>query len=581
MSNILSAEEMTISEYLKLNDNKPILNIPFSQRPYVWSQKELNRFWDDLISVYKKNEEQHILNFFTIYGDKSNVSSFIYDGQQRSVTSVIFLCSIANMYKELYEETKDEEFISGHDSIKKQYIINVPRFGVNKGKKNITIKFDSKKLNDFFEEYIVEGKEYDKKIELKGENEKNLLQAYAFFKEHIKSLISEFNKNIEKVNILDELVDSLLSRFIIVVLTTKDKSVAERMFNSLNTAGKELDMFYIIKNECVGVLGENTVKANWMDIEMNLVDLSKDKFLMYFSNAHFGKISKNEDIVDKIKRTFIKDTNSTNIFINDLLEASKWYSFCRDSQNDELFDGKLNEQLLNELKKSIDILDGQQITSYIPVIFAMVLKKFTIDSIIKTLKQIESLMIRNKIIIGQSAQIFNNFYNELAYEIFNNNLSEKEIVQRIELKKSTDKEIMDYLMMPFKRKSFTLRTILIELVDMECTDVKTRSEINYVNLEHIAPKTLSDEWEKDSGDDIEEYVHHIGNLTLISTPINCSIKNKRFIEKKKIYTDSNIKMTRDIGNLKTNVWTKDNIIERSKYISELILKRWPKNNAGI
>lgn len=120
MNNILSAEEMTISDYLRLSDSKPGLNIPFSQRPYVWNKKEITRFWDDIVTVYKKNEEQHILNFFTLYGDESNYKSFIYDGQQRSVTSVVFLCAIANIYNELYEKTKYEDFLSGYKQIKEE-----------------------------------------------------------------------------------------------------------------------------------------------------------------------------------------------------------------------------------------------------------------------------------------------------------------------------------------------------------------------------------------------------------------------------------------------------------------------------
>lgn len=577
MSNILSAEEMTISDYLRLSDSKPGLNIPFSQRPYVWNKKEITRFWEDIVTVYKKNEEQHILNFFTLYGDESNSKSFIYDGQQRSVTSVVFLCAIANIYNELYEKTKYEDFISGYKQIKEEYIIKTIRFGSNKGKKNITIKFDDEELNGFFEEYIIKGKVYSDCNENKLETTKNLIFAYKFFKEKIYDMIKDIKENESKAEILDEIVDCLLARFIIVVLTTKNKVIAQRMFNSLNTAGKELDVFYIIKNECVAILGEDKVREKWNEIELNLSDLSKDKFIMYYANVFFGKITDYDEIVDKFKQNNISRDDYTYKFINELLLCSKWYAFCKDISIDEIFEGiDVGDDIVQDIKNSIRILNRQQITSYIPVIFSMILNKYDLEDVRDVIADIEKLMIRNKTIMSQPAQSFNNFYTDLSHEINKDGLHKDSILDKIDSKKVSDKEINDILQISFNRKSLILRMLLAELINMECTDIKIRQDIDFVNLEHIVPKTISKQWKDESGEDIEEYIYHIGNLTLISTPRNSSMKNKCFIEKKEEYKKSNIPMTREIGYSDINVWNKNEILKRSRHISDLICRRWEK-----
>ena len=576
MGNILNAEEMTIGDYLRLSDSKSNLNIPFSQRPYVWSNDEISRFWSDLINVLNKEEEQHILNFFTLYNEEKTKSLYIYDGQQRTITSVILLCALANIYNDFYKQTKIEDFMTVHKEIKEEYIVKKVRFGSNKGNKNVTIKFDSDDLNSFFEIYIINGIECENIADLKNETKINLINTYIFFKQNINKFIESLMTVEEKADCLDEIVNSLISGFIIVELRTKNKSIAERMFNTLNTTGKDLDVFYIIKNECVTILGDAEVKPKWIEIEENLAGLPKDQFVTYFANVYYGKI-KDSEIFEKIKRQSMKDNKSTKIFINNFLKVSKWYSFCRNTINDDIFSDKdISTVTISEIKNSIDILNNQQITSYIPVIFSMVLGSYTFDDIQEVLEKIESLMLRNKTVLGQSAQIFNNFYPNLAKKITIEHLQKDDIVNEIKAMIASDRDVKDVLTKSFNKKPPTLRVILSEIMKIKYPEVIVKSDVKVVNLEHVVPKTVTEEWKTESGDDIENYVHYIGNLTLISSPNNSGIKNAPFNQKKEMYKLSGIAMTVEIGNSDIVVWNKDVIIKRSEELADLFLIRWKK-----
>lgn len=573
----LKAKELYIGEYLVLDNKKEsLLNIPFSQRPYVWGDKEILRFWEDLKKVYDKDEEEHILNFITQYGDSEGID-YIYDGQQRTITSVVLLCSIANTYMSLYNKNNIESFKESHNEIKSRYIINKNKFGVDNGT-NIIINFYDDKLNDFFKAYIVNGEECNNDKKLKNQTNKNLYNTYKFFKNKIEEFISIYSNDEDKETALFELTQCFLKKFIIVQVNTKNKKVAEKMFNSLNTAGKGLEDFYILKNECVSLIGENNVKDKWMEIEISLEDLSKEQFINYYANVIYKKLSKNMDIIDKLKRDYIYDEQSTKEFLKSLWKTAKWYSFCKNSENDDLFEnGEYDEKVINQIKHSIDILNKQQITSYIPVIFALALKGYKIDDIRDVFVEIENLMIRNKTILNHTAQKFNDIYTSLAYDILYKNIEIEEIKCRINEYKVDDDEIRDVLSRPFKKSSSTLRNLLKEIIDMESVEISTEENIESVNLEHIAPKTITTEWKKESGEDIEEYIYHIGNLTLISTSKNSKLKNKSFGEKKEVYKNSNIPMTRDIGESDFDKWTKKEILSRSNELCSLIIKRWPKN----
>lgn len=574
MGNILNAEEMTVGDYLRLSDSKPSLNIPFSQRPYVWGNDEISRFWNDLMKVLKKQEEQHILNFFTLYNEEKTRSLYIYDGQQRTITSQILLCSLANIYNDFYKQTQIEDFMAAHQEIKEEYIVKKARFGSNKGSKNFKIRFDSDDLNNFFEEYIINGAECVNIEEIKNETKTNLISTYTYFKQKINKFIESYITIEEKSECLDALVNSLISGFIIVELRTKNKSIAERMFNTLNTTGKDLDIFYIIKNECVTILGDSEVKPKWVEIEENLTGLPKDQFVTYFSNVYNGKI-KDSEVFDKISKQNMKDTNSTKTFIGNFLNASRWYSFCRNTSSDDVFNDKdISTTTISKIKNSIDILNNQQITSYIPVIFSMVLGRYSCDDIKDVLDKIESLMLRNKTVIGQNAQFFNNFYPTLAKKITTEHLQKDDIVREIKEVTARDEDVKEVLKKPFNKKSSTLRTILSEIMKIKYPEIIVKSDVAVVNLEHVVPKTVTEEWKAESGEDIEDYVYHIGNLTLMSSPINSSMKNATFKQKKEIYKSSGIPLTTEIGNSKINVWNKEIIINRTEELVNLFIERW-------
>ena len=132
----------------------------------------------------------------------------------------------------------------------------------------------------------------------------------------------------------------------------------------------------------------------------------------------------------------------------------------------------------------------------------------------------------------------------------------------------------EVLKKPFNKKSSTLRTILSEIMKIKYPEIIVKSDVAVVNLEHVVPKTVTEEWKAESGEDIEDYVYHIGNLTLMSSPINSSMKNATFKQKKEIYKSSGIPLTTEIGNSKINVWNKEVIINRTEELVNLFIERW-------
>ncbi len=91
---------------------------------------------------------------------------------------------------------------------------------------------------------------------------------------------------------------------------------------------------------------------------------------------------------------------------------------------------------------------------------------------------------------------------------------------------------------------------------LENFDKKERVYTYEYTTEHIMPQTLTEEWEKDLGENFQaihdKYLHTIGNLT--KTGYNSTYSNKSFQEKKgmeKGFKDSPLRLNQGLRDLES------------------------------
>ncbi len=113
---------------------------------------------------------------------------------------------------------------------------------------------------------------------------------------------------------------------------------------------------------------------------------------------------------------------------------------------------------------------------------------------------------------------------------------------------------------------------------------KERVYIHEYTREHIMPQTLTEEWEKDLGENFKEihnkYLHTIGNLTL--TGHNSEYRNNSFQEKQgmeKGFKDSPLRLNQGLRDLES--FGEEEIKKRANDLADLALKIWtyPKLDA--
>ena len=104
-----------------------------------------------------------------------------------------------------------------------------------------------------------------------------------------------------------------------------------------------------------------------------------------------------------------------------------------------------------------------------------------------------------------------------------------------------------------------------EFIPIDNTDI--------VNLEHVLPQNPSNIWNHISEEDRALYYRSIGNLALLTSPINTEAGNDGFDFKKQFYNQSEYILTQKIASYQT--WNKESISNRQVELANLAVKTWP------
>lgn len=86
------------------------INVPEYQREYSWGVEEADDFFNDLKRFSESDDDEYLFGQFIFYKDKDKKDIDVIDGQQRLVTTVIFLSVARNIVSSLDIDHDSEEY---------------------------------------------------------------------------------------------------------------------------------------------------------------------------------------------------------------------------------------------------------------------------------------------------------------------------------------------------------------------------------------------------------------------------------------------------------------------------------------
>lgn len=535
--------------------------IPSYQREYSWEEVEIEDFWEDLEVACESNDTDHFFGQIVVHNDDINRRKYIIDGQQRTITSMIFMRTLQVFYKRLYDNNKtlDEADYRAADISS----IHLGRRG------NLHLHLSSTSDDQFFQNYILFGLPNDNKPRKKSY--KRMKKAYAYFYNKIQKSLEQDSSDDKRLETLDKYYNAFISKFNVLYMEATKLDEAFVIFETLNARGRDLETADLLKNYIFSQTRDIKLAQNEWEQMINTLDqIDPTKYIRHFWNASHV-FAREKDLYRSISKTISTPRESTKL-LTDLKNCAQYYhDICNP------FDPVIlvNQDLLESLK-ALKILKA---TTFYPIVLAVYLSPEIGDNdkekyLVEIIRVIEVYVFRN-VICGSLTNKAEKDFAAIAKDIYDGRVdSSYEIIKR--LKDSIVSDQIFYEMFKCwagsKTSKETVRYILRKIHKFYDKTNELSLDNTEVHIEHIMPIEAS-KWQ--ISDDVhEEYLWRLGNLALLSGPFNRAISNLPFNEKKKYYADSKIEPNSQLANV--GEWTEQEIAKRQEQFAKCALKIWAK-----
>ena len=566
MATTISVNKQTIEQFLLNARTKPFL-IPEYQRPYSWTSDQIDTLFNDIWEFTcneggTDKEGTYFLGSIVSYENDRGEQEII-DGQQRITSIFLLLRAIYTKLNGVEEKTEEaKNFISKIEPL--IWSTNKLTGKVDYSSILLNSKVISETENQTLKN-ILESGEIDK------ESEDNYSKNY----NQILKLIEE--KSVENALMIYQFIYALLNQVIILPITADSQETALTIFSTLNDRGLPLSDADIFKAKIYNHLKSKEEKEEfiekWKELEEDTQDISESiQQLFYYYMFYLRALENDRNSTTPGLRKYYSANKFKKLLETDILDDLRkilniWKVIDDYSKN------RIENESWSENKDILKVLDI--LTSYpnefwkYPVIVYYLSHKDKKEFEIKFLKFLRKLyveLLKKYIEIPTINAVKANIL-KLNAEIIN---SDKPV---FDFKALPEDEIKEKIKTPHRN---AVRMLLKTLTyDIQDNLLEKKWEI-----EHILPVKWENNYDLRENEKVaKEKIEHLGNKTPFEKKLNIIATNNYFSKKKILYLNSEIKMTKEIGELKSNKWDLDDIIERDIRMTDKIisiLKLWNK-----
>ncbi|EQD89004.1 hypothetical protein HPSA50_1325 [Helicobacter pylori SouthAfrica50] len=551
----MEAHDIKLSDFISKSQERQFV-IPIYQRLYSWEKKQCEQLWDDIIKAGGNDKMNgHFIGSILcvqdgVYTTEHN-EFLIIDGQQRLTTITLLLIALRN---HLSEEVKILEKFS-RNQIEDDYLINSNKDG-DKKFRLILSESDKDTLLSLIDESRRRPSEPSEKI----------MENFKLFEELI-------NKNTDKLEAIFKGLEKLI---IVEISLEKGKDDPQLIFESMNSKGIDLTQTDLIRNyiimETEVEKQENFYKKYWRAMEEDFKQNKKlfNKFVRHYLTIKIGKAPEEKGVYEAFKNY----QQEKGIGIEDLLKDLQKYCgyFCQIAFKKEEY---------KELNKALNLLVDLEMDVVYPLLLELysdykdgVLSK---QDFIPIIALTESYICR-RAVCGLVTKGFNKFFASFIKKIdksqylksveehFGSLTGDQRFPNDDEFKKL----FITRDFYSFKKNEYFFERL-------ENFDTKEPVNIEKCSIEHVMPQTLTEEWQRDLGENFQaihdKYLHTIGNLT--KTGYNSEYRNKSFQEKRDMnngFKQSSLKLNQGLKDLE--VFGEKEILDRASDLANLALKIW-------
>ncbi|MBB1338851.1 DUF262 domain-containing protein [Pseudoalteromonas sp. SR44-2] len=588
-----------------LFEYKPCYFIPKYQRAYAWKEEQVNDFTKDIKSSFNKRYQgrpkQHffggVISVMSQYPRTNNVSQFeVIDGQQRLSTFNLLVNIILSKYKDLDTKAKEAENNELSERCCTQINDLTPRFvEFNQliGEDTTVVKtFKMSRRDDDYYSGLIRGRN----PVISRDSHQRLKFAYDEITKTVSDLIESDSLD-EIFTRLSVLESVLAADFKILHLVTTQRNDAYQLFQVINDRGTSLTDADLLRCKILEFMeGNNEQQDEAETILDEIVSHSKtEDHLGWAFEAKLGLRPKSGALFDEFMESYFELQGLEEINITQLQELLNRTRALGESisliRNLILCEWPFERQLPVEawdrdrLQVLIEYMGN---TAALPLLVTA--NKLSQTQFSEIVSMLERFFFRFKMMCNGHNSLLKAIYIKHSSlilndpESYNVNQLREDLNTLIANKASEDIfgiAIEELLYSPKGNKK-KLKHMLIMLSQFgrwydngaqgnpTCLDksvIIDRKE--GCTLEHIYPKGLDSE-APNFDIDLEPLKNTIFNLCLLSSIDNRIVDTSPFEEKKQVFLNSSLYITRKVGGY--DEWNLDSLNDFKAYIKEAAFK---------
>jgi len=536
-----------------------LFRIPEYQRAYAWGTRQRSDLFGDIKDVKRSGREHFMATIVALARDVRPVGADefrvveIVDGQQRLTTIVILMKSI-------------EKALDGSEKTQSKIKRELSELLVKDDDHSLVLLQTNHDSSSVFVDYIRDGKIDSSNAVTHADI--NVIQAAI----ECEAFVADW---IESEDIV-ELVSIVRNKLSVIYHEMSDESTVYRVFEVLNSRGLDVKWIDKLKSQLMASIFEYVDEGSRAEAVREMQVIWQDIYRVLGLRGALG------DEALRFAGTLSLKSQPNRIVSQE--DAAAELAKAAGRKIDSII--KIGVQLrivvkaVSELDQNVRLRAVTRISHARFVAISILLAGFEAPNTRRLLAAWEKVTFRIFGLGGADTRHKVGDYVRLGYRIFNGKMSPEAIEAALDgigknwsLQKILKDE--DYWYQSYEGWGEELRYILYrydEHLSKSAGTSLNESQWNKIwvdeparSIEHIQPQSSN-----------VDYVHHLGNLTMLAPNMNSSLKDKPPIEKAKTYRNSGLLATMSVGDdiLAGAVWGEEMVVRRARAIEDFVRSEW-------